>query len=240
MGLRRAIDALVGLLYPRLCAHCGAGLEGAEGVLCDGCIGSMPRIKEPYCTVCGRPFTDGAGSSHPCSACMKARPPYDTARAPLIYDGAVKKAVQLYKYRHKRHLISCLGGFVSECAPAWFGGAEVVVAVPLHKVRLSQRGFNQSLLLARQAALSTGARLSIDGLIRLRHTRPQTELGPSEREANVRGAFAVSRPYEFRGKEVLLVDDVYTTGATVKECSRTLKAAGASSVRVLTVARVLY
>jgi len=235
----RIVEAFLGLIYPRLCAHCGGVLGAGERFICGGCTGSSPRVREPYCTICGLPFTDGAGTAHPCSVCIKSPPPYDMARAPMVYGGAVKKAVHLYKYRHKRSLIGLLGGYVAECSPAWFGGTEVVAAVPLHKLRLAERGFNQSLFLARQAALSTGAMLSVDGLVRLRHTRPQMDLGPSERELNVRGAFCVSRPEEFRGRSVLLVDDVYTTGATVKECCRVLKAAGARSVSVLTVARTI-
>ena len=199
----------------------------------------LSPVMEPFCTVCGTPFTGGAGGGHPCHACMKDPPHFDSARASLVYAGLIKEAVHLFKYGHVRAVKEFLGGFIQETAIRWFGGSDVVAAVPLHYRRFRARGFNQSLFMAEYASLAVGARLSIDALARIRNTRPQVELGPAEREENVRGAFSVLSPREFEGASVLLVDDVYTTGATVKECSRVLKAAGANSVSVLTVARAV-
>jgi ComF family protein len=237
--ISRYVEPLVGLIYPRQCGSCGGGLTGAERFFCEGCLSAVSRIKGPLCGVCGKPFPSGAGFDHPCSDCLKKPPPYDMARAAVVYEGAVKEAVKLYKYRPFRTLGGYLGGFVHDCAPVWFGSATVVTAVPLHKRRLMDRGFNQSIILAERAAASIGARLSLDGLKRTRHTTPQVRVDHSAREANVRGAFAVTRPGEFEGEHVLVVDDVYTTGATVKECARALKRAGASGVFVLTVARAV-
>jgi ComF family protein len=111
--------------------------------------------------------------------------------------------------------------------------------VPLHRRRLAKRGFNQSLFLAKYAAEGLSIPLSLDGLVRVRDTRPQVDLDPAEREENVKGAFAVERPEEFKDKRVLLLDDVYTTGATVRECAKVIKKAGADAVYVLTVARAV-
>ena len=235
--IRRAAWALLALVFPGGCRACGARLSAGEKFFCRPCVEGAARLRGPYCTVCGRQF-QGAGDPHPCGDCMKKRPPFDLARAPLAYGGVIKEVIHLYKYRPVRALSAPLGGFVGEGARRWFSDAEVACAVPLHKRRLRHRGFNQSLFLARRAALALGVPLSVDGLARVRHTRPQVDLGPAEREANVRGAFEVVRPEDFNGRAVLLVDDVYTTGATVRECARALKASGANKVYVLTVARV--
>ena len=160
------------------------------------------------------------------------------ARAQAIYKGIVKEAIHLYKYRPVRSLKGYLGNFIEVGSKKWFSDADLVVAVPLHKMRLRQRGFNQSLFLAQRASRTLGIGLSVDGLARVKNTRPQVDLDRGEREANVRGAFKAVKPWEFEGRNVMLVDDVYTTGATVKECAKVLKAAGADKVSVLTVARV--
>jgi ComF family protein len=121
--------------------------------------------------------------------------------------------------------------------PDGIKGFDVVIPVPLHKQRLKERGFNQSLLLAREVARVFGLEVDYRSLKRIRPTRPQVDLKPDERKKNVKGAFDVKSPERVRGRRVLLVDDVFTTGATVSECARVLKKAGAE-VYVLTLARV--
>jgi len=235
--LKRLQESLVDLLYPRRCGACGCGLGTGERLFCRGCRDSVTRLTGRCCSICGRQLPDGSGDDHPCGACLKSRPHYDMARAEVRYEGAVMEAIKMYKYRPMRSLKGYLGGYAADCAAKCFKGVDVVAAVPLHKIRLGHRGFNQSLFLAEAAARAAGARLSLSGLARTRHTRPQVGLDHSERARNVRGAFSVVRPDEFMGMDVLLVDDVYTTGETVKECARVLKAAGAGKVLVLTVAR---
>jgi len=233
------LEPVLGLLYPLSCRRCGGEVGQGGPFFCDVCLRDAAVIAAPFCTTCGRPFSGGAGGSHDCWECMKKRPPYALARAPLAYTGLIKDAIHLYKYRPVRSLKDYIGGIVGEAAAAWFREAEVAVPVPLHRKRLIHRGFNQSLFLAESAARAVGARLSVDGLVRTRHTRPQVDLGHEEREKNVKGAFSAARPSDFIGRRVLLVDDVYTTGATVKECSKVLKKAGAVEVFVLTAARVV-
>ncbi|MBI5696552.1 MAG: ComF family protein, partial [Nitrospirae bacterium] len=209
----------------------------SEGFFCGPCGDMVRPYDGPRCGVCGRHFPDGSGSGHTCYDCTKKPPVFEAARAKLAYDGPVREAIRLYKYGRIRKLRSYLGGFMEDGARDWFPDSDVVCAVPLHRRRLRDRGFNQSLFLAESAALAVGARLSLDGLARVRYTAPQVGMGHAERLANVKGAFEVARPGEFAGARVLLVDDVYTTGATVNECARVLMKAGAASVRVLTVAR---
>jgi ComF family protein len=233
----RLLTGLAGLLYPKLCRFCGCDLGDGGVFFCGDCIESARRLEASYCGVCSRPFPDGSGGVRRCSSCASKHPPFNYARAPYIYDGVVKEAIHLYKYGGIRAVEGFLSSGFEGLLEGWFGGVNVVAAVPLHRKRLRERGFNQSLLLARSASRALGVGLSVDGLVRTRYTRPQINLSPGEREENVRGAFAAARPGEFAGRDVLLVDDVYTTGATVRECARVLKGSGADSVYVLSVAR---
>jgi len=235
----RAARFLADLLYPRRCKACGEAMEGEGRFFCGSCLEDVTLINGPMCSICGRPFTGGAGADHPCHVCMGSPPKFDAARAVSEYAGVVGEAVRLHKYGRIRALKGYMGGLAADGALRWFPGAGVVVPVPLHKKRLKERGFNQALFLAEAVAGRAGMRLSLDALVRTRYTRPQVDLDHSERKKNVRGAFAVARPSEFSGLRVLLVDDVYTTGATVNECAKVLKSAGAREVLVLTVARAV-
>lgn len=233
-ALRRVANGIAGLVYPRLCGVCGSR---SDEVFCPDCLGDVKRVSGPHCTVCGIPFEDGSGHSHTCAACAKRSPGYDSAYAPLVYKGPLVEAVHLFKYRGMRGLAGMFTEHLRAGVEGRFGGVSAVLPVPLHKRRLAARGFNQSLVLAAAAAEALGAPVLPDGLSRIRYTRPQVGLKPRDRRANVRGAFAARK--DFSGETVLIVDDVYTTGATVKECAGVLRAAGAGGVHVLTLARAV-
>jgi ComF family protein len=233
------VGFLIDALYPRRCRSCGGVMDRKNRFFCTECASDLSPVKSPFCTVCGMPFPDGAGSDHPCSDCLSHRTYYHSARSAAVYKGMLKDAVHLYKYRGIQAMHKFLGPLVADAAKEFFPDAHVAAAVPLHRRRLAKRGFNQSLFLAKHAAEGLSIPLSLDGLVRVRYTRPQVDLGPAEREENVKGAFAVDRPEEFKEKRVLLLDDVYTTGATVRECAKVLKKAGAERVYVLTVARAV-
>lgn len=232
-------------LYPRRCRSCGRStgcggvMDSKYGFFCTECASDLSPIKSPFCTVCGMPFPDGVGFDHPCSDCLSHRTYYHSARSAAVYKGTLKDAVHLYKYIGIQAMHQLLGPLVADAAREFFPDAHVAAAVPLHRRRLAKRGFNQSLFLAKYAAEGLSIPLSLDGLVRTRYTRPQVDLDPAEREDNVKGAFAVERPDEFKEKRVLLLDDVYTTGATVRECAKVLRKAGAEAVYVLTVARAV-
>ena len=246
--MANVVGFLIDALYPRRCRSCGqptnydnvAEVGGrSTGFFCAECASDVSPIKSPFCTVCGMPFPDGSGPGHPCSDCLSHRSYYHSARSAAVYKGTLKDAVHLYKYRGIQAMHQFLGPLVADAAREFFSDADVAAAVPLHRRRLAKRGFNQSLFLAKYAAEALSIRLSVDGLVRVRYTRPQVDLDPAEREENVKGAFAVERPEEFKEKRVLLLDDVYTTGATVRECAKVLQKAGAEKVYVLTVARAV-
>ena len=172
-----------------------------------------------------------------CAACVAAPPAFDWARAAAIYAGPLREALQRFKFGGRAALARPLAALIVEqCAAAVPAGA-AIVPVPLARARERERGFNQAALIAERVARAVGARLAPRWLGRVRATTPQTDLDAPARRANVRGAFVAATAAA--GADVVLVDDVLTTGATAGECARALRAAGARSVGVLTVARVL-
>lgn len=236
------LRALLDTFFPPLCHVCRSFVDGAGDIhLCAGCREKIRGIGYPCCPICGLPFAATDGIDHLCGPCLTARPAFDSARAAVRFDGPVQELIHRFKYGRKVHLSRPLGllaaetlsGFIRAC------GGDCIVPVPLHRKRLRERGFNQAQLLGRVLAKQWRIPLSVDNLRRVRWTDPQTGLSADDRRRNVRGAFQVADPSRFRGRRLILVDDVYTTGSTATECARTLKDAGAGEVRVVTVARAV-
>lgn len=232
--------AIADTLFPPLCHHCRLPVSGDDGVhLCPACREKIVPIASPLCACCGLPFLTGEGIDHRCGACLLSPPPFARARGAVLFAGPVRELIHRFKYEKRIQLrrplgmlvASHLGEYAAACA------ADLLLPVPLHRRRLQERGFNQALLLADFLSRSWDIPLSRNNLRRLRWTEPQITLTAAERAANVRGAFSVHDPAEVRGKRVLLVDDVYTTGSTVSECARVLMKEGAAAVYVITVAR---
>ncbi|MBE7413767.1 MAG: ComF family protein [Deltaproteobacteria bacterium] len=228
------LNALLDILLPRLCLLCASDAE--DDGLCAGCAAllSEKKIGPPVCSVCGEPFPDSAGPDRECGACIGKAPPFISARSAYLYEGAVQDAVHRLKYAGEVGLARPLGRLLSRLPMPLI--PHRVVPVPLHPKRIRERGFNQSLLLARALCKGLGLPLARAGLERTRDTEKQTGLGADERKKNVAGAFRVRKPGSFRGMRVLLIDDVYTTGATIRECARALRKDGAE-VMALTLAR---
>jgi len=208
----------------------------------------MPPITSGVCAICGErlPGMDVDEGENRCELCRRAEPPYMKAVAYGSYEGGLRELIHILKYEQVRPAANVLGRMLSEAigdlAPV-IAGKTVVVPVPLHARKLKQRGFNQSELIARAALKLISARnqfeLCSSALERKRETQSQIGLSRHQRRENMRGAFAVVRPELVAAREVLLVDDVFTTGTTVSECARVLGRAGASKVFVATVARTL-
>jgi ComF family protein len=236
---KTSLKAILDFFLPGFCLFCQDPLTpGAESLACPRCLGEIDLIPPPYCSCCGAPFRGAVGLEHLCQECLTNPPPFARARAVAFYEGRVLQAIHRLKYQ--RQLI--YGKFLGQLLAAspsrqWVAAADLLVPVPLHPRRLRWRGFNQAVLLAQAFP---DIPLGRDILVRRRPTLPQLKLSPEERRTNVKGAFLVPEPAAVAGKTVLLVDDVYTTGATAKECARALKRAGAGQVEVLTVARVGY
>lgn len=217
------------LLFPRWCVGCG----GEGSFLCQSCQRSLPRIEPPFCPRCGKPQTGG----QLCSGCVEWIASIDGIRSPFRFEGAVREAVHQLKYRNLRTLAPLLAGLLNDCMTATPLPAEVLVPVPLHRQRLRERGYNQSRLLAEGLGRLNDLPVVVDCLVRQKHTPPQARTSTvEERRDNVVDVFAC-RDDRLRGKQVLLIDDVATSGATLDACAAVLKASGAVSVWALTLAR---
>ena len=222
------LDVLADLFYPQRCVGCSLR---ASDVLCRGCFEALPRIEPPVCGRCGAPT---AFEVYGCDACRNADFAFDGARAPLRYEGVGEELVHALKYRGYARVVEKV---MAPLMAGALGGEKYdgVVPVPLHRARLARRGFNQAELMARAVAGRIGAPLS-DKKKAVSRTRDQVELSAGERRENVAGAF------EARGSlagRILLVDDVFTTGATMSECAGVLRRAGAGEVQALTLCRTL-
>lgn len=236
----RAFSGVIDLVYPRLCAVCGA--EVGEGLysLCGDCLGSVPLLCDPVCEVCGLPVVSGQrGGPLRCGSCLRRLPPYDKARSAVAYGGAVKEAITMMKFRHGFWVARDLSLLLAGCAKRHFDLSAVdgVIPVPLHARRRRERTANQSELLAHALGRKIGLPVVSHAVIRSRETRRQTDLGRSERLRNLRGAFEVVQPSRVDQRSLLIVDDVMTTGTTAAEVAGTLKRAGATDVWFLSVAR---
>ena len=234
--------ALLDIVFPPLCHACKAFIpEAGDLHLCTRCRGEVHVVSSPLCTVCGVPFATPGGIDHPCGACLVTHPRFAAARAAVLFDGVARDLIHRFKYDKKVHLARPLALLTKEALTSFVASlsADLLIPVPLHRRRLRERGFNQAVLLCRPLAKAWNIPLVVDNLQRIRWTEPQVTLSASEREANVRGAFALAEPAAVHGRKVILLDDVFTTGSTVAECSRVLRQAGAEGVYVITVARAV-
>jgi len=239
--LKRFIQGLGDLVFPPRCMACGVLLDGPGGELfCSSCFSLIRFVTPPLCPCCGIPLT-GAGADHLCGDCLVSRPPYAIARAVARYEAVLLDAIHAFKYKGKITTGEVLGKIMAGYAYPDFSIADysLIVPVPLHPKRLRERGFNQAVILAREISKRFSVRLDFLTLRRHVFTEPQVSLGKDQRTANVRGAFVVKEGKKIQGQKIILVDDVYTTGSTVKECAGALMAHGAAEVAVLTLARAV-
>jgi ComF family protein len=216
---------------------------------CPGCLAGIQPVSSPICESCGRVFASRAGPNRICESCIRTPNHFHQARSALIYTDPCARLVHAFKYRGKIQLARPLGTILSMAFNRFWPVDEfdLIIPVPLHRRKLKQRGFNQVLLMMRQWALldrqpagpATGRTFDWEVLERVLPTRPQTGLGRRDRPANLRNAFGLADKRAVAGLKVLVVDDVYTTGATANECARQLRRHGAELVDVLTLARAV-
>ena len=228
------------MLFSRSCEGCGTAMGEESGSLCWDCRAGIKVVQVPFCERCGDPVAGAVLGPFECAWCRKTEPAFDWARSAVRYDGVAKDCLRRFKYNAGTWLLDDLVQFLValwQVCPAPIRDADFVTGVPLHAKRERERGYNQSDLLASGLGRRKGIPFRRGLLWRRRATATQTHLTAAQRVHNVRGVFQVPWPDRVRGARVVLVDDVMTTGATVNECSRALKAAGADSVMVLTVAR---
>lgn len=241
---KRSVRALADALWPQRSLVAGAGAP-ATGALTPAEFAALHFITGTICHRCGTPL-DGRetllGADGPsCGGCLAHPPRWRRARAALAYDAAARRPVLDLKRSGRRDGLATLAGWMAMAGRDLLDEADLIVPVPLHYTRLVLRGFNQSAWLASALAKSTATPVSVDALLRVRATPSQAGLDPRARRRNVAGAFDVrkSRLALVRGRRIVLVDDVFTTGATVTGCTRALLKAGARTVDVLVLARVV-
>ena len=249
--LGRAWRVGLDLLLPRLCLGCSvvvdAGTSAGNGALCGACWAKMSFVSPPYCGRCGYPFElgmddgDTLGTATLCGVCVRAAPAWGRARSVFRYDDASRPLILGFKHGDKIHGAPAYGAWLARAGGALVDEADLIVPVPLHRNRLFMRRYNQAALLALALGRVANTPVIPDLLRRIRSTPSQGRLNRARRKANVRGAFAINPRFKdvLKGKRVLLVDDVLTTGATAEATTRTLWRAGAAMVDVLTLARVV-
>jgi len=237
---KEIVSGLADILFPPKCPACETVLtHDREYPFCPECLSTISFTASPLCTSCGLPFTETEGANHLCEDCILSKPPFSIARSLGKYESALLDTIHLFKYHGKISVGEDLGRMM---AKACYDSIEIenyslIIPVPLHPKRLREREFNQSLILARQISKKFSIPLDFIALRRKIRTEAQVNLSGRQRMANVRSAFEVADRSRIEGKKILLIDDVYTTGSTAKECSKILMKSGAKEVAVLTLAR---
>ena len=236
--MRAIAKAALDLLYPPLCMACRA--QVAEPGLCAACWSAVTFLDGPGCACCGQPFSVALEGENLCAACLTRPPGFDRARAILAYDDASKGAILALKHADRLDLVPGFGRWLGRTGRPLLEACDLIVPVPLHRLRLWQRRYNQAAELARRLGRDWNRDVAVSALQRSRATPSQGAMASAKaRRRNVQRAFKVPEPTKIAGRRVLLIDDVVTTGATAEACARALKRAGAEHVDVLALARVV-
>jgi len=239
--LRGLLNGLTDIVWPKICLSCKNKLDksAVHDFICDKCWNSIKRNIPPFCKSCGRRLEKSNIAKNICPSCIRKNLYFDAAFSPCVYTGVLKELIHEFKYKNKDYLgyplSKLMVRFIKEYnMPIDF--VDFIVPVPLHKSKLREREFNQAEVLSTHIAKEFKKNLLSDALLRTRSTKTQADLEISERILNVKDSFAVSKQDDVRKKNILLIDDVLTTGATTSEASLALKRAGANIVFVLTLA----
>lgn len=232
------LKSLAALCYPPRCLCCDTPLAHmSELLFCSRCFADIDFINEPFCPRCGRAFPNAAGDNHLCGKCLTNPPQFAGARAVAHFKPPLTDAIHAFKYNNRTYGLASFSKLCRQLSPPLVE-TDLIIPVPLHQRRLRERGFNQALLLARAFFPEARKKIMPQLLVRHKWTEPQTSLSGTNRRRNLKGCFSVVDSEKVKGKSVLLVDDVFTTGSTANECARTLKKAGVTVVHILTLARV--
>ncbi len=247
MRARRLASKGLDTILPPRCPVTGENVD-YQGAFSGIAWRSLSFIAAPHCQRCGMPFSferpeevDDQECGELCMRCIEKEPPYNSARASLVYDDKSRLLILGFKHGDKMHLVQNFSPWLESTGREFLPKADALIAVPLHRSRLRARRYNQAVILAKGLEKITGIKSYPDVLTRTRATPSQGHLSTDERHKNVRKAFALKEKYksQIKGKTLVLIDDVYTTGATVNECTKILKSNGAKAVHILTLARVV-
>lgn len=235
-GMRFLADRVVRFALPPRCPGCGV-VTLSDHDFCLPCWSALDFLGDPQCARCGDPFEIDPGPGALCGACHADAPPIDGMRAAVSYGPIARRIALRLKYGKRPGFAETMARHMRRHLP---DSAELLlVPVPLHRWRIWRRGYNQAALVVRALGRSTGAPTAIDLIERRKATPVLRAMGPAARRKAVQGVFALRPGADVAGKAIVLIDDVYTTGATVNACARVLKRAGAARVTVLCWARVV-
>ena len=238
--VRTALGHLANLLLPPVCISCRMRI-GSHGLICGACFAKIDFIAPPICARLGVPLPYDSGEPALSAAAIASPPVYDRARAAARYSATMRELVQSFKYRDRHEGLPLFGLWLKKAGAELLADADLIVPVPLYPARLWWRRFNQSAMLAHAVGRLAGVPVDCFVLARVRRTQSQVGLSSDQRRRNVAGAFKVgkARASRVKGKNIAVVDDVITTGATAEACARALKRAGAARVDVLALARAV-
>lgn len=230
---------LLDLLFPPQCLNCKIRVP-EHGTLCVSCWQQIRFISDPLCACCGVPFDYDIGNGALCAGCINKTPPYSKARAIFCYDEHSNKLITSLKYADQTQLAKVYGKWLVR-AEDIIADSDIIIPVPMHYLRFVKRRFNQSALISLYLSKNIKIKTIPDAIKRIRKTKPQAGLTRSQRDKNVKNVFIIEKKYLpiIKGKNILLIDDVMTTGATINQCTKILLKAGAKRVNVLTLARVV-
>lgn len=233
------IEALHDLLFPPQCLCCEQRLDTSRPpLICPSCRDNLRFISSPLCITCGIPFP--GGEDHLCGSCLRNHYLFDYARSALFYQSPVSNLLLALKFSNATSAVPTLKKIAEQSGMlAHFAVPDIIIPVPLHIGRLRERGFNQALMLARHCFPQWRTLTHASLLVRTKATTPQSSLSGQQRRQNLKGCFQLSRSGLLTGKKILLVDDVFTTGSTINECSRVLRREKPKRIEVFTVARSL-
>jgi len=235
------IKKIINLILPPRCLLCGKVINGDNG-LCSECFSNITFITSPYCNKCGYPFSRTINSEdNVCLSCLnpKNKQIFRMCRSAIVYDEYSKKLVLDFKFSDHVENKILLARWLNIAGKDIFDeGVDLIIPVPLHFTRMIKRKYNQSAILVKELAKLSNIKAEYNSLKRKKMTAPQTQCTGKERRKNVKDAFVVLDINKIKDKRIVFIDDVYTTGATLKECAKVLLKAGAKSVDALTIARV--
>lgn len=241
--LGRLLNGLVDIIYPKVCLACKNRLKDTSSVdnlICGQCWSKIKKNPPPFCYCCGRHLETPNQLTNICLQCVKKKLHFDRAFSPCIYEGVIKELIHEFKYKGKDYLGATLSRLMVEFIKEYnfpMESVDFIIPVPLHKARLREREFNQAQILSKYIAAAFDKK-TLDSVLR-RHcnTKAQVDLNEeNERMLNVKGSFTLDKKSAIIGKNILLVDDVLTTGATCSEAALALKNSGSGTVFVLTLA----
>ena len=239
--LQRAFGYLVDTILPHRCLGCAVMIDG-DASLCADCWRRLAFISPPICRQCGYPLPQVVADDPLCGECAADPPLYDRARAALRYDDGSRGVILRFKHADRTDIVRTFGRLMVNAGRELFDASDLIVPVPLHRWRLLQRGYNQSAMLAHAVHQATGIAMIPDLIQRTTATASQQGLSGDQRLRNITSKAFRLHPWhrsKVAGKNVLLIDDVLTTGATITACARILRAGGAPSINILTLARVV-